>query len=1677
MTDSSSLDSLQGLHQDLLALSHCQLQNVDRLWAELEARVEEFRRLLDKPNKSNASRTALQSGNYSGCGAIMMMASLTNRLTGEVEINGDKYALNQEFQENAAQLAEILNLDELESARQILEAQDDAEAFGRSLVPSAVIRFHQGRSCVLECLRLLSAQSLDEASDEAQRDMQRELLGRILEIKDGPARNGSLYIRKCLDAMADIEGWTQSLSNRVQGQLALGQATTPEFNEVLRFQQQSLVEQHESLGAIVNALTRSSFAAVDDFYKLLDHMPKIERWSSLVLHYIPILTAFTSEFGSIDRSGTLRDARMLDRKIRESRDTVPWPLRSLQAATITWWLAEYSGWYTEQPTGSPVQGVNFEEEAVGRSDAFVKALGDGAFQCTLSICSQIVPFEWYDPSRTGLIEYLLRDSPPLPQDLGLVTPYFREIIMEQFEGFVEAFITNMPDTLRNFKSEEDTQRKKFLGSIQLDGHYGASEQMLHLERFLVIISLSFDNREEAAQSFWSDSDSNLYGFLQWASKRQSTPYVGAFCEMLRAISRGEQCATSTHEFLLEESNIGTARIRRSSSLSWAQIFAELRVYVGKIREQPQSIRPGVTYSTKPIADDIDEPETVLMLQNYLRLMSHICRESSGARSWILSQQEVGIQEVLLCLCNTTIPSRLKACAFSVLSALLTTKSRESNVSTWEDLDRWVSGGFETSSNLPRPAKTSNPATWMEGVTFAAIARDFELASEFTGLLQSLVRPAELDIGCNEILPFPKDLGSSYRMPGIEPYIDLVLGKIFPSVVNHVEGSLEQRVLSWNVLEFIVICLNTFNENLVVLSNRSATSVDEAVSTSSLLTYVRLHPFCRVMDWLFSERVLASLFASTHQPITEVATSSAESPLMLSLIRGLEVMNLVMDLQSTYMDLVRPLVRSQATNGDQLTLDTSLVSFEESVASHLELVVDLGLYAGAGNQDLTIGALKLLEKLSSSRKLNVRSHRGPHGNRLIGALEQYDDLEGIARSLSLAMDFNSRELEKGPESPTWTIKLVILDFLSHCLAMSPERPSVAHAMLGFKCVGSSVDVELDGLFAKGHSLFHSVLHLVLDYPDGGGDTMQLWALSLRQKGLEILSCLWTSSLTAVITLAELRSNDLLFSLFLRQRLFDYGTAWDGRLFNDPQFMFTESVETFQQALLQRNALMEYSALEFRLTDADNIPSLKTKIFTTLLGTTPLPDGEQISHLTIFDLFDFAEFELSSGGPCPLYEHFAGLDFDVAIEGGSSASGTLYSLKLVEELVNLRLNELVRAGRMQDPIDAQNVDYEAMHILRHFQGENNQYALRMIRQQYLIAWSDLLMLAVLTCDLDEAGKTALTLQAFQLLTPKLEYFVSSSTPEATILASLIEFLLSRLDVRTWAQDRSRTGSVANDRLFQLFRVALRAVSSPGLSIQLREVLYSICHRYLGCTSEKARGLGHGRHGTATVKLVGEHMMNRLCDDAYGASASCRINALLLLESFARLAANEGSDHIIRLLSQDQFLQILVENIERMPLELRATNSADVPSLLVYYDCQLSLLLTISHDKAGAALLMDAGLFNAVRSSGLFSVDPDIGIEIDNSEALSKYYKLLLAITRVVTSIVLSRGPEHNQSITSARSFLAENRPLMVAILKRHAKIGGVSFDDAGVSIEELVELFVLLIAMTDFLKVCKPAEARI
>lgn len=57
-----NLAGLRVLYQDLSAVSDDSIPKIDRLCIELEAHIEDFRKLLDKPAKNNTSRQTVLSG-------------------------------------------------------------------------------------------------------------------------------------------------------------------------------------------------------------------------------------------------------------------------------------------------------------------------------------------------------------------------------------------------------------------------------------------------------------------------------------------------------------------------------------------------------------------------------------------------------------------------------------------------------------------------------------------------------------------------------------------------------------------------------------------------------------------------------------------------------------------------------------------------------------------------------------------------------------------------------------------------------------------------------------------------------------------------------------------------------------------------------------------------------------------------------------------------------------------------------------------------------------------------------------------------------------------------------------------------------------------------------------------------------------------------------------------------------------------------------------------------------------------------------------------------------------------------------------------------------------------------------------------------------------------------------
>ncbi|KAJ6071460.1 hypothetical protein N7499_009474 [Penicillium canescens] len=1627
--DTEGIGGLGGLYSDLCAIEHHPNVNLERLCFELEAHLPDFQKLLDKTPKNNASRQTV--------------------LTGKISSEGNEYEINSDFQQGALQLADALNIDEIQAAFMFLKAQRDGLLIGRSPLIAALMTFHEHRSYALSCLRLIFKLSFDYELSSLQTVMQTALT-HVLGIKNGPLRHASEFARKALKSMSDIEEWISLLGEQLQKATTLDQELDPDIMEAIEFQQSCLQEQHESLGAIVCYMFKGSFTSSEDVRFLVQQLKKEDRFDGLLIHYVPAIIASFFQYGSPDGPGAVeREARDLNQFITATTDPQGWKLPNFHAAVTALWLSVYSGWYFDGALPSSVDlNIDVEKESEERTKMFKSSLDDGALDFMLSICAAVNNKEWADPARSELVALLLKESVvSLPQSCAC-SDFMKELLMENFEVFIESCVANMPDAVRHLKSEEDSQRLDQITALR-DGlssslHRGLVEVRTYLESFLMIISFAFERRAEAAQEFWADPESNLYGFLQWASKRQTVPRVSAFCEMLCSISEGPENAAAAHQFLAEEDKFMSSKFKRSTTMNWSQMFAELQLYASRVTEKANSTPSqgfvGTFFSRKPEPVEMNEPESPVMLTCYLRLMGHLCSQSELVRDWMLQNQSFNVVSTLLTLCSGPIPSHLRATAFTTLSALMTDKTSAAGHQMWVAIDEWLSGGSMSASGNGKVPLVSNLPVWHQQQAFKKIGESFDQTNAFVVLVNALFTPPTDQVNDGMSLPFPANLGGSYRMPGVGPYIDFILVQ---DLNDH-----QSRLLTFNCLDFVVSSLKSFNENLV-LALSEASGSDHTANASLVSTYVVAHPFARVVEWLFNEDVLKSLFAASHQDTAELCMASHDSVVVLTLLRSLEAMNLLLDLQSTYLNVVKSIVTSQLAPHRTNVANSSLASFEDSVLSNLTLIPLLCLYCSTGHLDLAITSMQLLERLTSSRKLNkmssLESAQWRSSNKIVEVLASELDVDSVSKPLVLQMTPDIREFDYGPEAASYVLRENLLALLRRCLGTITDRPTVAHLLLGFKCVGSTLETSSQGLFAERMSLLHAIVDFLKEYPEDLDGLIVSWVVYLKRMAFEVLKHLWSSKLAGFETLTEMRSLNLLQVMFAKQPIIDSNTAWGGYSAEMDEFWISDSARAMTEFLLYRSYLFEYAAAEVRSTAKLGSQALHSQTMAILLGNTVMENGQPIQSQSVFDLFDFADLGVLRDFQKPTLSLLDDISVQVKY---NPKDGNMdeYNVDEFQALVQMRDSELSAGGNKQR-FRAEVLNFEQFMTAKNHHGriQNTHYAA-------LKSWTELISTMIACSDDDEGVTPAFMLHCLQLILPQLEAATDDDLPCALELAKLAETLISR------------SGDVINEKLYHLFQICIQGINLATGNVLLRETFYMICSHYVTRITTSDTNKGLRRDSQRAITTCCPALVETICDDALNGQDSCRASALLLLNGLAVL--DSQTDCVLaKHISEANCLSLFLDSLRALPIELRRAQGTDTPALITYYVSLLSLLQRLSQTKKGATYILDAGLFQAVRASQLFAADPDIGIDIDNPDALQKYYDLLLSVMRVIVSAVFSRGIQNQQIIQQTRIFLAENRACMVGVFKRSARIGNTS-NEHQETLRDLDKSFMALVSATGF-----------
>lgn len=1306
----------------------------------------------------------------------------------------------------------------------------------------------------------------------------------------------------------------------------------------------------------------------------------------------------------------------------------------------------------------------FPTEDRQRSKLFFEAVRDGAFDFMLSLLADVNASERQEPSRIAVFKWLTRKTPTMAPEPVPFSEFFKSCLTTQLEVFVDAFISNLPDVLRKLRTEEDEQRQ--LSQVR--------EQDADLERFLIIIAMSYEGRPEQAVNFWSDPDSNLAGFMHWASRRASTPLVTAFCDMLQAVSGNDSCATAAHDFLLDEGHHASGKIRRSQSLTWQQIFKELTFFANKTRDTPSAAQTTLYRSGRLSSDQVEaEPESEMMLQAYLGLVAKLASQSETARQFLLREPNFNLVEVCYQLASSPILSHIRASVFTALGALLTHKSLDEGHIMWSCLENWMCGGFVVlPPGLSRPPL--NPPEDVQQRVSDEICSSPEEGIAFVHFLSALVSPTEESSSLNDTLPFPESLGSAFRMPGIDLYVDLVLGTLSSPKINEANDIHQARVLRLSCLDFALVCLGTFNEDLIILSNETSINLDSAIAATDLATYVRLHPFARVMEWMFNEGTISALFKIIHQDPTDVGNASPDSPIIMGVLRAVEVISKVLDLQATYLNLVRPLVKLKSTHRRNTVVNAAYASFEDGLAGHLSLVVDLGSYCGIGHPDLTLACLKLLERMSSAPKITaawtLTSGRQTQRNRAIIAMEANGDDESIARSLASEI-IAPFDFGREANAPNYLTKVYILDFLYSCLSAMPNQPTIAHLLLGFQCGVENLTVDPNGAFADRTSLFHSVLRLLLETPGGDAQGMRRWLINLKFKSMRIIKILWTSPLSAPFVVEELRENNVPFHLLLRDVIIQPGLPWEGQDINQPHFPLTDGATTLADFLSLRGMTLEYITMELCSISQSRLPLEQRRIFEALNGRLLGDDNERITIPTVFDMYDFILPDGLWETVEPELQFYKGLDLRPCLEHDEHGN-PISNVERAKEILLLKRSEMRDEGVVLTSQDFAVIEREESAILDHLLSSNRQRDIASQSLQVLKTWVSLLLVMVESNDFKGTARTSFLLQTLQAILPGLEMYACDRPVEAAELARLAKVLLFRLDLSSKPssldKDGQKIGSLVSDKLYQLFQIALQAISMWAGTSDLRAIYYGICYRYLVATLDQGLLASERPKAMKAIQVYGERLFNVICDDAYSSDVESQTAAMILLNALVTFSRQDANPHVVDTLNKINFVGLIVDSLRPILGQWSEIVKSNDSAQETYISAKLALLQQLAQTRASAKYVLHANLLRVVELSGLFAADPELQIDPAQPRVLEKHYQLLAKVMHIVSAAIVSRGESY---AVQGRKFLTEHRMLVMHTLKRSAGVGGP--EGQGPALEEwigdLAEGFMVLIASTKFLEV--------
>lgn len=1559
-------------------------------------------------------------------------------------------------------------------------SRDDGKRLDTSSLEAGVALFHLRRKYILDLLNFLLAENADilgSGTTTSYAMCIHKFVNKLTSSTD--------MVSSALESMEIVENGFAELDEKEKRGNFLGQSQDPQFLQLLKLRRDFLAQEHEALGQVLCGLASNkilTFTKAGDL--LLPRLQKATVFDINLIHYLPSIIQLSTSLDPVLTKTTFHTEDGPEvtafRKILLDSNT-EWKLPYLRGTIALVFFTFYSGLFK---SGGTNPGVDLMTDI--RTPA-VKAIDEGAIETLMTIASHSSASEKL-MKRNAFIPSLTLRLPLL--EVGKYSDAFLSLLTRSLDAFVDGFVSNFAELLREMKSMEEDVVIALANAETDNPDEGAG---VDLERFFILVSCLYTGRPELQESsFWSDTESNLYGFLAWASHSQVSFMSAAFCDMLASLCSSQYSANAAFKFLRDpqvltgasHQSVYNAKARRSQRITWEYIAEALKYYAGRLKpsiEPPTSALSGARVMV-PISDVPElEDDAVILLQAYFRLLAEVVRHDPEARNELFADQTFKVMETLfdLLICQSSVVGA----ALDVVACFAAGNDSTHKKIIWELLDRWAFNSvvFGTDGTVILPSTPARDRLY-------DLFKTFDDVEGLVHLLDALLQPddsSEINNGSMK-LPYPEDLGSKYRVSGIWPYIDFLINEVFQSSAAEGFTVTEKLSLQLPCLSFIRNSLASFDPDTARLCPVIGVNPDSVVEPHSFINYLRAHPCFQTMTQLFNDKIYTVLMGILSTGIDALIERKLDDPLVVSVLESLKVVNLVLDLQNVFIDVVVKEFRHTSDGGVTSFSTHGLKSFEDAILFDLPVVSHLTLYLSSSNVDIAHESLRLLDKLSVSPQFVVPSSSAGidsriRKNRLLSALEAGEESirvkEGVIEQLDRELDLYECQ-DTAPEMGGIQIKLELLKFLIANLTSASSEPTISHFLLGFKVTSNGaleLDEERGGILSE-VSAFESVLQLLQYSLESISATGDIGAENAQLAGVcsEVVRLLCENPMSCVLILDELRKRDVFFTLLSLEPSLGARMQWHGESFRPDNAFFTspgsQAVVSFFE---HRAALLDYLSLELHISAEGGSLSLVSRYLQALvsLGMDHRSTFRSKSA-KVLAFLDVLELNFSGCASNELPESllaFGERILDFFCESNREIADDKLALHELEKMLTLKGLEFVHQKKIASLTDSTYVN-AVEEILMEFTKMRRVAHARNAQLQCLSSWTKLVHMLVCDTELSRTDRSTFILETFQNLMPKMMDYSSTDVTFSEQIASLVVSLFSiyeaDMKVMSGGNQEQRIISSGDDRTHALFKAALLSLQSPNSTPELRADLYVFCSQYLKFivdTSNKA-SLAQNSH---MIRSTGDKLLETVCNDAINGDGVCRLVALVLLEVLSTVTMSTKSTFVLDGLVRYNLLLMLVRSMKRTDLQI--SNRQNLSEGQLFYELSvfkttMSLLLQIGQERQGANQLIQCGFFNVLQSCEFLNIDPDVGIgaHFGETSTQSKFYELLIPVFQVVAAILLSMGSENEPVIARVHQFLDQHHQLVVSILKKDVLQKTV----ATPQLDELVKLVVLLISLTNY-----------